>query len=173
MELKDFKEDRSSYQLSQPLILESIDQLLQEEFTVERVEQESTLPDYEKFVKKQQEKCLLNWVCLLLGKTITENELPQYLVQIVDKIEPGLFNYLQLQTANDLKVAFSASVIINPKCFNVNCKDILNLKLKAFYKLLRPLMYTYFDRLSNETSLNDLVSWCKSLGMEINKFEQL
>ncbi len=67
----------------------------------------------------------------------------------------------------------SACVIINPKCFNVNCQDILNHKPHAFVKLLRPLMYSFFDRLTSETTAAELVCWCQSLGLPIDTFEQL
>ena len=46
-------------------------------------------------------------------------------------------------------MAFSACVIINPKCFSTNCNDIIDKKPYALSKLLKPLMFSYFEKLKN------------------------
>ena len=70
-----------------------------------------------------------------------------------------------------LKLALNACVILNPKCFSMNLTEILEKKSSApLTKLLRILMYTFFEKLAQDFSESELLLWANSvIG---NSFEQ-
>lgn len=70
-----------------------------------------------------------------------------------------------------LKLALNACVILNPKCFSMNCQDILEKKSSGpLTKLLRILMYTFFEKLAGELSESELFAWANQIIG--NSFEQ-
>ena len=71
--------------------------------------------------------------------------------------------FLQVnQNGDNLKALISACIIINPKCISTDWEDIVDSKPRAVLKLLKPLIYTYFQRLSDKLTERDLVDWAKT-----------
>lgn len=116
----------------------------------------------------------MRWVNILLksAKPITHlhNQTDGKLIlRLVDRIQPGIINWLQLcndevgqDPERNLKIAFNACVIINPRCFSSNWQDILEDNPSAIRKLLKPLMYFYFTQLAEDTHDSVLVNWANS-----------